>query len=396
MAVLKASVDKIPIILASATPSIETINNVNLGKYSCVKLTSRFGVAIMPDVELIDMKQNKPPKESWGRAWLSSVLVKQIQEKLENKEQIMLYINRRGYAPLVLCNSCGNRLQCPNCNVYLTAHSKDETICCCHHCGYSMRLPVKCDKCGAENPWALCGPGIERIEEEVKNRFPDAKIETISSDIITSQTRLNEIIRKISDNEVDIIIGTQILVKGHHFPNLTLVGVVDGDMSFSSSDLRANENTFQLLTQVSGRAGRDVKKGKVVIQTYNPENSVMQAIKNNDRDSFVKQELEDRKISLMPPFAKLAGVIISSRKKDLLEKFCYMLKQRMPIGIDGIQFYGPIDSQLSYLKNNYRKRFLIVVDKKIKIQDVIKKWLLNVNIPSWIKLKVDVDPYNFM
>ncbi len=396
MAVLKASVDKIPIILASATPSIETINNVNLGKYSCVKLTSRFGVAIMPDVELIDMKQNKPPKESWGRAWLSSVLVKQIQEKLENKEQIMLYINRRGYAPLVLCNSCGNRLQCPNCNVYLTAHSKDETICCCHHCGYSMRLPVKCDKCGAENPWALCGPGIERIEEEVKNRFPDAKIETISSDIITSQTRLNEIIRKISDNEVDIIIGTQILVKGHHFPNLTLVGVVDGDMSFSSSDLRANENTFQLLTQVSGRAGRDVKKGKVVIQTYNPENSVMQAIKNNDRDSFVKQELEDRKISLMPPFAKLAGVIISSRKKDLLEKFCYMLKQRMPIGIDGIQFYGPIDSPLSYLKNNYRKRFLIVVDKKIKIQDVIKKWLLNVNIPSWIKLKVDVDPYNFM
>jgi primosomal protein N' (replication factor Y) len=185
-------------------------------------------------------------------------------------------------------------------------------------------------------------------------------------------------------------------VKGHHFPNLTLVGVVDGDMSFSSSDLRANENTFQLLTQVSGRAGREAKKGEVVIQTYNPDNSVMQAIKNNDREAFVKQELLDRENALMPPFAKLGALILSSRNKEVLEKFCYLLKQKMPIGIDGIQVYGPIDSPLSYLKNNYRKRFLIVVDKKIKIQDIIKKWLSMVIMPSSIKLKVDVDPYNFM
>ncbi|MBQ8660595.1 MAG: primosomal protein N' [Alphaproteobacteria bacterium] len=396
MAVLKASVDKIPIILASATPSIETINNVNIGKYGIVKLTSRFGVAVMPEVDLIDMRQNQPVKESWGKSWLSSVLVKQIEEKLLNKEQVMLYINRRGYAPLVLCSECGNRLQCPHCNVYLTAHSKDDTKCCCHHCGYSRRLPKVCEKCGKEDTWVLVGPGIERIEEEVKNRFPNAKIETISSDIITSQTRLNEIIRKISASEVDIIIGTQILVKGHHFPNLTLVGVVDGDMSFSSSDLRANENTFQLLTQVSGRAGRDVKKGKVVIQTYNPDNSVMQAIKNNDRDSFVKQELKDRKDALMPPFTKLAAFILSSKNKQALENFCYVLKQKMPVGIDGIQTYGPIDSPLSYLKNNYRKRFLIVVDRKIHIQDILKKWLSMVIIPSSVKLKVDIDPYNFM
>ncbi len=396
MAVLKASVDKIPIILASATPSIETINNVNLGKYGVVKLTSRFGAAVMPEIDLIDMRQNQPHKEAWGKSWLSSVLVKQIEEKLEVKEQIMLYINRRGYAPLVLCSSCGHRLQCPNCNVYLTAHSKDDTKCCCHHCGYTVRLPKVCSKCGKEDTWALVGPGIERIEEEVKNRFPDAKIETISSDIITSQTRLNEIIRKISASEVDIIIGTQILVKGHHFPNLTLVGVVDGDMSFSSSDLRANENTFQLLTQVSGRAGRDVKKGRVVIQTYNPDNSVMQAIKNNDRDAFVEQELKDRKESLMPPFAKLGAIILSSRNKETLENFCYALKQKMPIGLDGVQAYGPIDSPLSYLKNNYRKRFLLVVDKKIHIQDILKKWLSMVKIPSTVKLKVDVDPYNFM
>lgn len=396
MAVFKSMVDKIPIILASATPSIETINNVNLGKYSVVKLTSRFGSAVMPDVELIDMRQNQPAKESWGKAWLSSILVKQIEEKLSDKEQVMLYINRRGYAPLVLCGKCGHRIQCPNCNVYLTAHNKDDTRCCCHHCGYSMRLPKVCPKCQAEDSWTLCGPGIERIEEEVKNRFPTASIETISSDIITSQTRLNEIISKIAKSEVDIIIGTQILVKGHHFPNLTLVGVVDGDMSFSSSDLRANENTFQLLTQVSGRAGRDVKKGNVVIQTYNPENSVMQAIKNNDREAFVKQELIDRQNAMMPPFSKLGALILSSKNKLALENVCAKLRQKMPVGLDNIQVYGPIDSPLSYLKNNYRKRFLLVVDRKIKIQDILKRWVSMVNIPSSVKLKVDIDPYNFM
>ena len=396
MAVLKASVDKIPIILASATPSIETIQNVRLGKYDCVKLTSRFGVAVMPDVDLIDMRQNHSEKSEFGKSWLSSVLVKQIQEKLDAKEQIMLYINRRGYAPLVLCNECGHRLQCPNCNVYLTAHNKDNTKCCCHHCGYSMKLPLACPKCKKENTWALCGPGIERIEEEVRRRFPEARIETISSDLITSQTRLNEIIAKISNNGVDIIIGTQILVKGHHFPNLTLVGVVDGDMSFSSSDLRANENTFQLLTQVSGRAGREKKKGQVMIQTYNPDNSVMLAIKNNDRDAFIKQELLDREVAKMPPFTKLGALILSSKNKEMLEKFCYLLKQKMPVGLDGIQAYGPIDSPLSYLKNYYRKRFLMVVDKKINIQNILKKWLSMVEIPSSVKLKVDVDPYNFM
>lgn len=396
MAVLKSMVDKIPIILASATPSIETINNVNLGKYSVVKLTSRFGSAVMPDVELIDMRQNQPAKESWGKAWLSSILVKQIEEKLSAKEQVMLYINRRGYAPLVLCGKCGHRIQCPNCNVYLTAHNKDDTRCCCHHCGYSMRLPKVCPKCQAEDSWTLCGPGIERIEEEVRNRFPMASVETISSDIITSQTRLNEIISKIAKSEVDIIIGTQILVKGHHFPNLTLVGVVDGDMSFSSSDLRANENTFQLLTQVSGRAGRDVKKGNVVIQTYNPENSVMQAIKNNDREAFVKQELIDRQNAMMPPFSKLGALILSSKNKLVLENVCAKLRQKMPVGLDNIQVYGPIDSPLSYLKNNYRKRFLLVVDRKIKIQDILKRWVSMVNIPSSVKLKVDIDPYNFM
>ncbi len=396
MAVLKASIDKIPIILASATPSIETLNNVNNGKYSIVKLTSRFGEAVMPKVELIDLRQDKPEKQDWGQTWLSNPLVNKINQNLLLGNQVMLYINRRGYAPLVLCSSCGYRIQCPNCSVYLTAHNKDNTRCYCHHCGYSSKLPPKCPECEKENSWFLCGPGIERIEEEVKLRFPNARITTISSDNITSQTKLNQIIKQIENKEVDIIIGTQIVVKGHHFPDLTLVGVVDGDMSFSGADLRANENTFQLLTQVSGRAGRGEKKGEVIIQTFNPDNPVMSAIVNNDRDSFVKEELKNRQIANMPPFSKLASVILSSKNKQVLDAFCFHLVKRAPLGIDGISCFGPIDAPLSFIKKNYRKRFLLIVNRNIKIQDIILKWFNFVNIPSSIKLKIDIDPYNFM
>lgn len=396
MAVLKASIDKIPIILASATPSIETLNNVKNGKYSSVKLTSRYGEAVMPKIDLIDLRNNKPEKQEWGQSWLSNVLVKKIEDNLKLGNQVMLYINRRGYAPLVLCSSCGYRIQCPNCSVYLTAHNKDNTRCYCHHCGYSAKLPSHCPECEKENSWFLCGPGIERIEEEVKNRFPNARITTISSDNITSQTRLNEIIKQIENREVDIIIGTQIVVKGHHFPDLTLVGVVDGDMSFGGADLRANENTFQLLTQVSGRAGRGEKKGEVVIQTFNPDNPVMQAIKNNDRDSFFKEELANREIANMPPFSKLASIVLSAKNRDILNTFCYNLAKCAPNNLDGVSCFGPIDAPIALLKKNYRKRFLMIVDKNKKIQDIIKKWFSFVLVPSSVKIKIDIDPYNFM
>lgn len=396
MAVLKASIDKIPIILASATPSIETLNNVKLGKYQSVKLTSRFGEAVMPKIELIDLRQNKPEKQEWGQSWLSSVLIKKIEDNLSLGNQVMLYINRRGYAPLVLCSDCGYRIQCPNCSVYLTAHNKDNTRCYCHHCGYSAKLPPHCPECEKENSWFLCGPGIERIEDEVKHRFPDARITTISSDNITSQTKLNEIIKQIEDRAVDIIIGTQILVKGHHFPDLTLVGVVDGDMSFSGADLRANENTFQLLTQVSGRAGRGEKKGEVVIQTFNPENPVMRAIAANDRESFFKEELENRKIAKMPPFSKLASIVLSCKNKETLNSFCNALSRCAPVNLDGVSCFGPIDAPIALLKKNHRKRFLLIVDRNIKIQEIIKKWFSFVNSPSSIKIKIDIDPYNFM
>ncbi|MDR2098469.1 MAG: primosomal protein N' [Rickettsiales bacterium] len=396
MAVLKASIEKIPIILASATPSIETLNNVRTGRYGEVRLKTRYGEASMPDIELIDMRGAKPEREPWGQAWLSRPLVRKIESALLNESQVMLYINRRWYAPLVLCSECGHRMKCPNCSVYLTAHKKDETRCFCHHCGYSTKLPPACPECGKEAGWALCGPGIERIEEEVRNRFPSARAITISSDCLTSQTRLSEIIGAIERREVDIIIGTQILVKGHHFPSLTLVGVVDGDMSFSSSDLRANENTFQILTQVSGRSGRGEKKGEVAIQTYNPDNPVMQAIKNNDRDSFVESELADRKAVGMPPFSKLAAVLASSKDKLALERFCGALARNLPVGLSGVQAFGPIDAPLAVINRNYRKRFLFIVAKTVRVQDILKRWLARIPAPSSVRVKIDIDPYNFM
>ena len=395
MAVLKASIEKIPIILASATPSIETLNNARRGKYSEVRLNSRYGEASMPDVELIDMRGAKPPKEDWGQAWLSVEMVKKIEAALLNESQVMLYINRRGYAPLVLCSECGHRLECPNCSVYLTAHNRDETRLFCHHCGFSTRLKPECPECRKEGAWTLVGPGIERIEEEARRRWPAAKTATISSDILTSQTRLNEIIRQIEEREIDIIIGTQILVKGHHFPNLTLVGVVDGDMGFSGSDLRANENTFQLLTQVSGRSGRGDKKGEVAIQTYNPDNPVMRAIKTGDRESFVRQELAERESVGMPPFSKLAAILVSAKDKPKLENFALALARAAPQGLDGVSCYGPIDAPLSVIKRSHRKRFLLVVKKGFRVQDIVKRWLAKVAIPPSIRLKIDIDPYNF-
>jgi primosomal protein N' (replication factor Y) len=396
MAVLKASIEKIPIILASATPSIETVANVEAGKYGEVRLNSRYGEAEMPDITLIDMRKAKPERDERGQAWMSAEMVQKIESALLNENQVMLYINRRGYAPLVLCSGCGHRLTCPHCSVYLSAHNRDDTRCICHHCGYSARLAPKCPECGKENPWVLVGPGIERIEEEAKRRFPAARIETISSDCLTSQTRLNEIIRRIEAREIDIIVGTQILVKGHHFPNLTLVGVIDGDMGFSSSDLRANENTFQLLTQVSGRSGRGTKKGEVAIQTYNPDNPVMLAIRAGDRESFVQQEIAERRNVGMPPFSKLAAILLSARDKTKLENFAAAMARKAPTGLDGVSCYGPMDAPLARIKRDWRKRFLLVAKKGVRVQDIVRRWLSMLEIPSSIKLKIDIDPYNFM
>jgi primosomal protein N' (replication factor Y) len=392
MAVLKAKIEDIPIILASATPSLETMKNVHDGKYSQVLLHKRFGTAQLPDIRLIDLRQSKPAKTSW----LSSPLKDEIASTLDRGEQAMLYINRRGYAPLVLCSACGYHLGCPDCSVNFTAHSLDNLRLECHYCGRRERLPKACPECGKEDAWVLCGPGIERIRDEVATAFPNAKITTISSDELTSQTRLSEIIHAIENRKIDIIIGTQIVVKGHHFPSLTLVGVVDGDMSFSGANLRANEATFQLLTQVSGRSGRGDKAGLVLIQPYHPDNPVMQSNAKHDRDGFMKTELAERERAGMPPFKKLAAILLSSSSKEDIERTAALMAAKAPNNIEGLTCFGPIDAPLALIKRQFRKRFLMIAAKNISLQKIIARWLSLAPPPASVRIKIDIDPYNFL
>ncbi|MDR3126495.1 MAG: primosomal protein N' [Rickettsiales bacterium] len=392
MAVLRAAAAKIPIILSSATPSVETVGNVRAGRYSEVRLRERYGGADLPEIRLVDLRSDRPPP----REWLSPTLKSKIAEVLLRGEQAMLYINRRGFAPLVLCQSCGHRLKCQNCSVYLTAHSRDGTRCVCHYCGNSVPLPDACPECGQKLSWLLCGPGIERIEDEVRRMWPDARVVSISSDVLTSQTRLSEIIGAIERREADIILGTQIIAKGHHFPSVTLVGVVDGDMGFSSADLRANESAFQVLTQVAGRSGRGDRPGEVYIQTYNPDNAVMRAIVSGDRDGFLAAEIEERRLAGMPPFSRLASLLVQAQDRDVLERYCSALASKAPVGLKDVSCYGPIDAPLQQIKKYHRKRFLLVARGAIRPQGVIRKWLSMAPAPSSVRLKIDIDPYDFM
>ena len=394
MAVVRAKLEQIPLILSTATPDLETVCNVEDGKYDCVKLTSRYAAAVMPEVKIINLKKDKPQKGAWGVSWLSPSLVTALRENLERSEQSVLFLNRRGYAPLTICRDCGHRIQCPHCTAWLTEHKNIKKL-VCHHCGYSMELPKTCPECGSEDGLTACGPGVERIAEEVRGRFPEARVEIISSDITTNLTEVSEVIRKMENNEVDILIGTQIIAKGHHFPSLTLVGIVDADIGLMGSDLRASEQTFQLLSQVSGRAGRGAKKGTVYVQTLYPENAVLKALVDNDRARFLELEKQTRQILKMPPFGKLAALIVSGAKQDLVEKIAIRLGQTAPNN-DYISTLGPAQAPIYMLRGRYRYRLLLKTARSIKIQAVLREWLAKVECPPSVRIEVDIDPYSFM
>lgn len=394
MAVVRAKLEQFPLILSTATPDLETVCNVEEGKYSSVRLTSRYASAQLPEVKVIDLKKDKPQKGSWGVSWLSPTLVTVLKENLEKNEQSMLFLNRRGYAPLTICRDCGHRIQCPNCTAWLTEHKNTKRL-ICHHCGYSMPIPQTCPECHSEDGLTACGPGVERIAEEVSKRFPDAKIAVISSDITSSLKEVSEVFDKMEKGEVDILIGTQILAKGHHFPSLTLVGIVDADLGLMGSDLRATERTYQLLSQVSGRAGRAEKKGTVYIQTLYPDNAVLQALIHNDRSRFLDLEKQSRKILKMPPFGKLAAIIVSGTNQNVTEKTAILLGQTAPNN-DYISTLGPAPAPIYMLRNKYRYRLLLKTSKNIKIQEVVKEWLRRVQAPTNVRIEVDVDPYSFM
>ncbi len=394
MAVVRAKIEQFPLILSTATPDLETVSNVEEGKYGVVRLTSRYAAASLPEIKIIDLKKSKPQKGSWGISWLSPDLVAALKENLEKGEQSVLFLNRRGYAPLTICRDCGHRIQCPNCTAWLTEHRNSNTL-VCHHCGYSTPIPKVCPECGSEDGLTACGPGVERIAEEVKGRFPSARIEILSSDITSSLNEISAVIRKMEKGEVDILIGTQILAKGHHFPSLTLVGIVDADLGLMGSDLRASEQTFQLLSQVSGRAGRGEKKGTVYLQTLYPENAVLQALIAGDREKFLKLEKQTRRLLKMPPYGKLAAVVVSGANREQTEKTAILLGRTAP-NTDYISTLGPAQAPIYMLRGKYRYRLLLKTAKNIRIQDVVGEWLRRVPCPSNVRIEVDIDPYSFM
>ncbi len=390
MAVVRAQHAQCPIILASATPSLETLINAQNGRYHHHRLLARAGPATLPQIDVIDMRRSPPPKGQW----LVPELVSGIEQTLQDGMQSLVFLNRRGYAPLTLCRSCGHRYACGHCDAWLVEHRFRQEL-MCHHCGFTRPMPTQCDKCAAVDALTACGPGIERITEEIMALFPQARIAVLSSDLKGGAQQLADTLHKISQGKADIIIGTQIVAKGHHFPKLNFVGVVDADLGLGNGDLRAAERTYQLLLQVSGRAGREAQAGRALLQTHMPDHPVLEALVAGDRDGFLAREAEARAQASMPPFGRLAALILSSPDQNAVLAMCNELSRQIPV-FDDVRILGPAPSAIFRLRNRYRYRFLVKTARHIVIQDVIRQWLSRVSLPRNIRLSIDIDPYNFM
>ena len=398
MAVLRGKIAGFPVVLASATPSIETLHNVATGKYNRLRLNSRFGGAQLPTIETIDMRVSRPEpyklqedaEEKSG--CLSPQLCEEIKKTLTDKKQVMLFINRRGFAPIVQCKKCGWVSECEDCSVALNYHKHLNKL-VCHMCGKTSPLPKTCPKCGMEV--SMRGAGVERIQEEISARFPDAQTAIVSSDTIMSRESLERLVHKMETGEIDIVIGTQILAKGHHFPNLTLVGVVDADMGLFGTDFRAAEHTFQQLFQVAGRAGRGAFPGRVLLQTYQSEHPVIRAICAGNRDDFIAGDMESRRAAKMPPFGQLTAVIVEGSNEKTLKKYCEELAKAAP-QLNGGKIMGPIPAQIYQIRNWYRMRFLVSGDARANLQPIVRAWLDKIKQPANIRVKIDVNPQNFM
>mgnify|MGYP002631014768 CR=1 FL=1 len=390
MAVVRAQIGDLPIVLASATPSLESAVNAASGRYTLLHLPERHGGATMPHVDVIDMRTEKLP----ATRWISGELEDALGTVFAKNEQAMLYLNRRGYAPLTLCRACGHRLQCPNCTAWLVEHRLLGKL-QCHHCGFSPPVPDKCPECEVEGKFAACGPGVERLAEEVAALFPQVRYVIAASDTVQSPRAAEELVRSIEDHDVDLIIGTQIVAKGYHFPLLTLVGVVDADLGLSGGDLRAAERTYQLLYQVAGRAGRAVHPGRVMLQTYLPDHPVMTALAAGDREQFLAVETEARESTGMPPFGRLAALIVSGSDEVAVNRAAAALGRAAP-HVDGVQVFGPAPAPIALLRGRHRRRLLLKARKDIAVQSLLKKWITKATIPRKVRVQIDVDPYSFM
>ncbi len=395
MAVVRARLGEIPIVLVSATPSLETAANIEAGRYRRLHLPDRHGGAKLPTVTLVDLRQDKPARiEGLGQSWLSPSLRQAITETLAADEQVLLFLNRRGYAPLTLCRACGHRMECPHCTAWLVEHRLAGRL-QCHHCGFETRLPERCPACLAEDALAACGPGVERLAEEVAALYPEARTAVMASDTLGGPSAAAALLRAVAAREVDLLIGTQVVAKGHHFPHLTLVGVVDADLGLYGGDLRAAERTYQLLHQVAGRAGREARPGRVLIQTAEPEHPVMQALASGARDRFIEVETEARQRAGMPPFGRLVALILSSPDPAALEQAARALARTAPHS-DGVQVLGPAPAPLAVLRGRHRRRFLLKARREVAVQPLVRDWVAQVKLPGKLRLQIDIDPYSFM
>lgn len=393
MAVLRAAIVGCPVVLASATPSLESWANVEAGKYGRLDLSARFGAAEMPDVRAVDMRGEKLAADRW----IGERLAAEVAARTAKGEQSLLFLNRRGYAPVTLCRACGHQVGCDQCDARMVEHRFQKRL-VCHQCGATKPVPVACPACGVEGRMAAVGPGVERLAEEVVARFPDARVAVLSSDLFGSARALKAQIEEIAAGAADIIIGTQIVAKGHNFPLLTLVGVIDADLGLQGSDLRAAERTFQLMRQVAGRAGRmEGMKGVALLQTHQPEHPVIRAILGGDEEAFWKAEAAERRAAGVPPYGRMAGVILSS--PDIAQVFDFageLARRDGPLRKIGAQVFGPAPAPIARVRGRHRVRLLVKAEKGVPLQAALAEWVAQMKPPANLRLAIDIDPQSFL
>jgi primosomal protein N' (replication factor Y) len=390
MAVVRGRLAACPVVLASATPSLESFVNGREGRYTTHRMRARHGGASLPEIDLVDMRASPPPRGSW----MVPDMVAAVGQAIERGEQALLFLNRRGYAPLTLCRACGHRYACEECDAWMVEHRFRKQL-QCHHCGCVEPVPQNCTQCGEADKLAACGPGVERVTEEIIGHYPDARVAVLSSDY-GGGASLREVIEQISRGEADIIVGTQIVAKGHHFPLLSFVGVVDADLGLGNGDLRAAERTYQLLSQVAGRSGRSAAaQGRAMLQSHMPDHPVLQALAAGDRDGFFEREMMARQMAGMPPYGRLAALIISATDHNEALAFVRHLATRIPSHAD-IRVLGPAPAPIARIRNRYRFRFLLKGPKNAPMQAYIGQWLAPVKPRGSVRLSVDIDPYSFL
>jgi primosomal protein N' (replication factor Y) (superfamily II helicase) len=390
VAVMRARFEGLPVVLASATPALESLQMADSGVYQKLVLPSRFGGAELPAIRIVNLTEEKPER---GR-WLAPRLVEAMRERLERGEQSLLFLNRRGYAPLTLCRHCGFRFQCPNCSAWLVEHRLSRRL-ACHHCGHETVPPANCPECGEPDCLVACGPGVERIAHEVEELLPEARLAIATSDTLNSPDKAAAFIAQVEAGAIDVIVGTQLVTKGFHFPELTLVGVVDADLGLEGGDLRAAERTYQQVAQVSGRAGRGSKPGEVLIQTRHPEASVIAALAEGDRDAFYAAETEARRHAGAPPFGRWAAIIVSSEDEAEAREAANRIGATRP-NLSDVMILGPAPAPMALLRGRYRYRMLMNARRSAELQQVIRDWLGALSFPQGVRVAVDVDPYSFV